>query len=843
MFVLSTVLQHNSGIIQFVMKRSFHFVAVTILLTSHYDSKAKKIISVERSGYQISGKISDKSQSPVPYANVALYNVADSSLVDGVISDSTGLFRLIDLSPGIYYLEVNFIGYQTETINGILLTKQIKVRDLGVISLSTSSVQLDEVSIEGERSEVTQEIDRKVISVGADLSVAGGNATNALLKIPSVRQEQNGDISIRGSGSFKVLIDGRPSGLVGNEALKSIPIETIDKIELITNPSAKYSAEGSVGIVNVILKKNKVLGFNATLNAKYSFNGADGGSINANYKSKKVNYYINSNYNFSNQQYVHINRRQEFREENRIERNTDRQVLENDLFGSTKIGADINLSEKDYFSFYADMRRHLSTETDEPEIFQKTYTNDQLQGVTRQRSFASERVHGVQPAGNIYYEHKLKGKEHKLSVNVFYSKWHGYGNSSTDIGTRNTENPEIIERDFYNEAADENVRHDDIQTDLSYEKNFKKGKIEVGFQHKYDARNSELIQRGDDKTSDLLTLPIDEPQGTRYRRHIHQLYTTYSNKLKKLGYQIGIRAELNDRDFLNEGTGLNYPDNWLRLFPSGHLSYELQKKQSLSFSYSSRVTRPNGWNLFNLPEFKDAFTVVIGNPLQTPEYTDSYEFGYINNTKVGLLSTQVYHRNNRDVIGEVSRRDSNGVLVFIKDNINSSKFTGIEASMASSPTKWLDLDLGTNAYFFAFNGMVGDETFSNESKTMDARIVTKFKVSKSTKVNLTHMWQSRGGNGLQSTSAARFFAMLSINQKILKDKGDLSLFVWDLYRSFEWRATNIGEDFKNTDRYLVGDNPLFLTIGFSYAFNNYQTTGNKGAKRNVRESSGGGGGL
>jgi len=247
---------------------------------------------------KIKGKIIDaESKTPMEYANVAIYNKRDSKLVSGGIADGAGVFEISELPFGAYYVEANFIGFEKTTIDNIKIIPNSTTVDMGTIELAASSKEIGTVDVVAERNRIEYKIDKKVINVSQDINAAGGTAVTVLENTPSVEVDIDGNVSLRGSSSFTVLIDGRPSILSGSDALKQIPSSAIENIEIITNPSVKYDPDGMAGIINIVMKKNILAGFNGILNVNAGTGKKYGTDLTLNYKTKKYNLFFGANWN------------------------------------------------------------------------------------------------------------------------------------------------------------------------------------------------------------------------------------------------------------------------------------------------------------------------------------------------------------------------------------------------------------------------------------------------------------------------------------------------------------------------------------------------------------------
>lgn len=779
----------------------------------------------------ISGTIKEQSSGiAMEYANVALYSATDSTLISGTITDAEGNFILPDVGYGNYYLELNFIGFEKKTIDNITLSKNQKQSSLGEIFLNAATEVLDDVSVVAEKSHISYQIDKKVINVGKDLSSAGGSAIQVLEKAPSIQVDAQGNVQMRGSSDFTVLVNGKPSLLKGNEALKQLPASGIESIELITNPSAKYDPDGKSGIINVIMKKNSLDGFNGLFNAsaatgdKYTVNG------NVNYRKGKVN--IFTGVDFNDNTFT-------------TDLDFDRDLFVNDQLNQT-LTSDGELSNmngsliyKGGFDFYFNDKTDL---TISGSIGERTFdnTSDSKYGLwnyaNNESNFGKTHkymdVYGQISEVYAGITHKFN-EGHNIVISGQYESWDGYDAEDMEeqfTDATHTQNLGYGEKHRYNK--------DDLNYQLrikaDYEKKLTdKSKIELGYQARNYYRNEEF--RYEDYEDGAFVPTPELSNDLLYKRNIHSLYTTYSNEISRFNYQVGLRVETTDRNISISNEQDDYTYEKIDYFPSVHVSRNFEGNHSAQASYSRRVRRPNSWILNNNPRWFDQNNVFYGDPMLEPEYADSYELGYRKSFKKLSVSSQLYYRytNNAFTTVRYLADTANNIVHHKQTNTDNERAMGMELGANLNLYKWLQVNLGGNIYNYDIEGEVGGQSVNNSNLTWDARFATTFILKKGYRFQLNGFYSARSVDLtgernpfiVTNLSASKEFGPLTVALNVRDVVGTMK-FKYDTKSKIEHTSYTI--------------NPESPTIGvnLSYKFNNFSHK-----KRNVdgdNEYTGGG---
>jgi len=763
----------------------------------------------------ISGTIKENSTgTAMEYANVALYSAVDSTLISGTITDVEGNFILPDVGYGDYYLELNFIGFEKKTINDISLSKKQKQTSLGEIVLMPATEILADVSVVAEKSHISYQIDKKVINVGKDLSSAGGSAIQVLGKAPSIQVDAQGNAQLRGSSDFTVLVNGKPSLLKGNEALKQLPASGIEKIELITNPSAKYDPDGKSGIINVIMKSNSLDGFNGLMNASAATGDKYTANANVNYRKGKLNVFTGVDYNdntfttdldFDRKLYVNDQASQQLISDGELGNMNGSLVYKGgfDLYFTDKTDLTVSgsIGERT-FDNSSDSKYSLLNMSDDLSTYGKTHKYMDVYGEI------SEVYAGL--------THKFDDG-HDIVLSGQYESWNGY-------------DAEDMEEQFTDATHTEHLgygeKHRYNKDDLNYQFRLKadyqkklndKSKMEMGYQARIYSRDEEFRYENYEDGSFVPTPELNND--LLYERLIHSFYTTYSSELSGFSYQAGLRVESTDRNISISNEQDDYTYEKIDYFPSLHMSRNFEGDHSMQASYSRRVRRPNSWILNNNPRWFDQNNIFYGDPMLEPEYADSYELGYRKSFKKVSVNSQLYYRytNNAFTTARYLADTVNNIIHHQQTNANNSKALGLEMGANMNLYKWLQINVGANVYNYDIEGEVGGESVDNSNITWDARFASTFILKKGYRFQLNGFYSARS---VDLTGERNPFIVTNVSVA-----GTLK---------FKYETNSKME---NTS-YIINPESPTVAINLSYKFNNFSHK-----KRNVdgdNEYTGGG---
>ncbi len=768
----------------------------------------------------LTGSIKDMvSEKYVEYTTIAVYSHRDSSLVGGTISLPDGSFKIDNLPYGMFFLDASFVGYKTTRVTRILITPRKKSIDIGSIVIEPSSTSLEAVEVIAERPQIEYKIDKKVVTVDQNIVAAGETAVDVLENTPSVQVDIEGNVSLRGSSNFTVLIDGRPSVLEGNEALQQLPASTIQSIEIITNPSAKYDPEGSAGIINVIMKKQKLSGINGIVNASLSSNGSYGSDLLINLRKNRINYFIGGNYNvrsFGNTGYLEKrifsadtffqvkNSRGSFnRDGARI-----RGGLEYQIDSRSTLGLSARLGR---FSF------GRSASSEEQQYYQPTadeglyFIQDNDFNITRN---SYELI--------LDYQLKLNENGHQLQTSVTYSDESSTENSNLKQDTVSS-SWQLFGTPAYMERTLEDDGETEFEAKIDYTLPFtEKSKFEAGYEAEYEGSSGKYRFQNYNNESDYWMENDSLFNDKDFSDIVHAVYAIYANGFEDLfDYQVGLRIENSDRLLVQNETDQRYGFNSWDFFPSVHISKSLPWNVQLQASYTRRIDRPRDRELDPFKTYMDPYTARVGNPALKPEYTNSYELNAQKTLKGnGFVALEFFHRQTSNLIDRYTVVDTlTRVSTFTYKNINRDYSTGAEAMVNIPITRWWIFNSSTSFYNYTLKDSTGSIDLDKSSFTWSARFNSMFRFKTGTQVQLMGFYRAPSITS-QGDRKGFFFTNIGIRQELFNKKLTLSLRVRDILGMAKFEFTSSGEDFYQFNK--MKRESQIISLSASYKINNYR---------------------
>ncbi len=765
-------------------------------------------------GGTISGRVLDAtSNQPMEYVNVALFRAADSSLITGTISTTDGQFKLEKVAAGDYYLRISFLGFEDLLTGKISINSKSAQNNLGDIKLAVNSTQLGEVSIVAEKSKVEYQIDKRVINVDQDIVAKGGTAVNVLENTPSVQVDPQGNVMIRGSYDYIVLIDGKPSVMKGSDALKMINASSIKQIEVITNPSAKYEADGKAGIINIIQKKDKLQGVSGTANVGIGTLDKYTSNVLVNYRKKKVNVF--AGVDFAKNKYVTdltIDNKSYLEAGTQVIHEEVDQYNNNDNL-SGKAGVDYDLNEKNTFTLSGnygvqgyDQGAHA------------TY-NNYYEGTEQKYYFASSSdmdVAGNVAGLNLDYTHKY-GENHTFSISNYYSSWDGVDqNLVSEYKTDENYNQQDINSSLKFRKDNFNYQY---RLNADYKRPVKTATLEAGFQYRYENRKDDYVFENLDVESNEWYVNNYYTYKLDYTNDIYSGYATYSDKKWGIGYMVGVRTEYFTRtiSFSNDDQPYNY-DKFM-LYPSVHLTKSIKDKHQFQLSYSRRINRPQPWLLNKTPGYIDPYNVFKGSPELEPEFTDAFELNYRMSYKIMSLSAQTYFRNTTNSFNTRRTLGEDGVMVHELINADNQQSYGVELGLDFNLTKWWQLSTGADLYHYTLDADASNTGNSRKANSFDARLISSFTLKYGTRIQA--VGYMRGPNVDANGETDGFYTVnIAVNQSIMKGKLNIGLSAQNLFDSIKFDYTASSSNYDN--KYAIATEGLALMFTASYTFNNFQ---------------------
>lgn len=777
--------------------------------------------------FVIRGKVIEKgSGAAMEYANISVFNSSDSSLVSGGITDAEGMFRIGNLSPGLFYVEANFIGFNKTRINNIQITQNSKQIDLGVIKLEASTQEINTVEVVAQKPRVEYKVDKKVINISQDLNAAGGTAVDALENTPSVQVDIEGNVSLRGSSNFTVLIDGRPSVLSGSDALQQIPASSIDNIEIITNPSARYDPDGMAGIINLVMKKNAQTGINGVVNAMIGTKDKQQIDATFNHKTGKRNLTFGVDLNDRSFSGDNFTTRETYGED------TTEYLITDGERGFTrsgyqfKAGADFFLSDKTTLGFIGNYGYYSFEGGGHSNIHQ--YTNPASVDQYSVERDPSKRD-GNYVNGSMNFQHKFNDDAtHKLEALFYYSH--------RDGDDRDEEN-EYLANSGYEPLGvyDLQLRTKEDEADNEYRIQIDytrplgtAGKLEAGLQSRLDRSTEEYLLERFDDTSQSWVKDADFSNYQDFERDIHSAYATFSGKFGPLQYMLGARGEYTKRQTRLPQTDQSYKLDRFDFFPTAHLSWELPGDYQLMTSYSRRINRPRGRDLDPSREYRDQYSIRTGNPDLEPEYTNSYELGLMKRFGPSFISLETFYRVTNDLITHISTLGNDDILYETTVNLNNDYSLGAELMGDVNLTKWLQVNSSVSVYNYRIKDESEGKTTERESTNVDGRINTTLKFSPNSRVQMMGIYRGPTVSA-QGDREGMFYTNISYRQDLMKKRLTATVSLQDIFGTGKMEGTTEGPNFKSS--YKFEREPRILMLTLSYKINNF--------KNDRSESSGG----
>jgi len=760
----------------------------------------------------ISGFVKDaKSDKGIEYANIVVYSLPDSTMITGTVSAADGSFIIKKLPYGNYYLETNFIGYMKKTISELNVRRKKTV--LETIYLKPSIQKIENVEVVGEKALVEYKIDKKVINVSQHINADGGTAVDVLQNIPSVQTDASGNVTLRGSSSFTVLIDGRPTVMTGSEALQNIPASTINTIEIITNPSAKHDPDGVSGIINLIMKKQKFAGFNGIVNTGLMTGDKYWGSTNFNYRTGKLNFFVGADYSHKRQI---------------TESGTDRELYSANTLYTTirtdrttyrdkhgvKGGIDYYINDKNTLSVSGEygfwgFERQLENKYHD-------YTSDYS---TNNYKIGEDifNINNDYVTANTNYSHIFNNKEHEISFELFYSNTDNeipYFLSEYDTD----ENYYKIDGTQYRMRTNNLSNRDFLRFKTDYVLPVNdKIKIETGYQSDFKILESSYLYEYINDNE--WTVDNDLSNNLDFSRYIHSAYGIFSSELFGFQYQLGLRAEYSQRSLKQNKSENTYDYDKLNFFPSVHLSKKLPKEQQIQLSYSRRITRPTEWNLNPNPKSTDSYYIEVGNPDLEPDYTDAYELNYQKRFKKLFFSTEMYYRQTKNPIYR-TLTTMDDIMVMTYNNLDYMYSAGFEIMSYFTLKKWWKINVNANIYYTALEGNI-ENTYdvSQSTTTGNGRFTNTFSFKTKTQFQFMAVYYAPGVSP-QGESEHFYYFDFILKQFFLKRKLAITLRTHNTFDTGKYIYTTSGNDYSANSFYIY-EGPVFI-FSLSYKINNYK---------------------
>jgi outer membrane receptor protein involved in Fe transport len=764
----------------------------------------------------IKGKVIEgTNNAPVEYATVTLFAASDSVMVDGVITDAEGNFEFKKLNIGSYNIIIRFMGFRKVFVAGIILSEDKPVTDVGTVTLKADVTNLQEVEIVGDKPLVEYQVDRKVVNVDQQLQAQGGTAVDVLERIPSIRTDLDGNVALRGSTSFTVLIDGKPSILTGSDALNQIPASTIEKIEIITNPSAKYDPDGTAGIINIITKKNSLKGLSGIINLSAGTSPDYTGSLMLNYRTKKTSLSLGIDLGSREMPGYRTSYRETYNGDTTTYLQTDNNNTMKRQSFSLKAGIDYSLTEKNTITAEGsyrvfNMARNGNTQNE-------NWSTIDLNPSYLLTDDVDESDHpGLQITLRDIQKFRKEGSE--LTAQLTYNQGEDEGEQMTQQYYTDetwTEQGAFL----YDYRKNTTEAEKDWRGDLDFEHSFtEKSKLEAGFQLRIDRQEEDYRYYDHDSLTGDWVEDLLQSNKYEFSHDIYAIYGTYSHEFKNLGLKAGLRAEYTNRN-LHQITGNeDYPYEKFDVYPSLYLTYHLPYNQQVQLSYSKRVNRPRGQMLNPYTFFSDAFSSFSGNPDLEPEFSHNMELNYQKYFGYSFLTVETYYRLTDNKMTRVQEVNDEGVMFMTMDNINNDRSLGIELSGNIKVNSWFTINPVASVYDYRLNQEEDGEDETRSSTNWMASLELAANLKTNTKIRLNGNYDSPTVT-VDGSRKGTYYMGFSARQDFFENKFSVTLNIRDVLDSRRMKDISEGENY-----YISSENwrkaPIF-SISLSYKWNNY----------------------
>jgi outer membrane receptor protein involved in Fe transport len=761
---------------------------------------------------KVSGHVIEvNTQTPVPFSSIRIQKVNTTQVISGGITDDKGLFS-IETPAGAYDILIESIGFEAKKLAAIDISKATA---LGNIEVKPSTKTLEEVTVKGQKASVEMGLDRRIFNVGTDIANKGATAAEILGNLPSIQVSGEGGVSLRGSENVRILIDGKPSTLVGingSSGLSSLQGNLIDKVEVITNPSARYEAEGMAGIINIVLKKNQNQGFNGAIETTTGYPENFGATAIINYRKDKLNFFLNYGLFYRRTpgrgniyQEVYANGQTNYLEQ--TSSNNVRGMVNNIRGGADYFFTDKTILTGSYIFRRTDVKRITDFNYRDYKV-----SKANLYSITDRQQVELEAEPNAEYALTFKKGFAKKGKEFSADLR-YLDYWERSDQTYTQVskkgdGSAYPENG-LVQRAVNDEYERQWILQVDYTNPIG-----KEGKVETGLRTSFrDMTNDYLVTQKQPNGEFATMAGLDNI--FVYQENITAAYAIYGNKLNQFSYQFGLRGESTDIQTELLQTKEKNPRQYANLFPSAHLSYSISKDNSLQLGYSRRVRRPTYNDLSPFVTLSDNRNFFSGNPDLNPEFTDSYDLGHLKYIDQGSISSSIYYRNTTGKIDRIRTVDANGFSRTLPQNFANQQSMGVEVTSSMNLAKAYKADLSLNAFRAITDATNINAAYQSDTYSWFVRHTSRIKLNAGVDVQVRANYEAPQKTP-QGTRGEIAWMDLSASRDIMKGNGTLSLNVLDLFSSRINRSEAIGVGFYTKSRFQGRLTQVNLT--FNYRF-------------------------
>lgn len=705
----------------------------------------------------IKGRVlENETQLPIEGAGVTILAPNDQKKIASVATDKNGEFN-IKVPTGIYHIKIEFISFKAILLENKTIDKDT---ELGNLTLQTDVKLLKAVDVIGEKSSVSLDLDKKTFNVGKDLLSKGGNANDILNNVPSVNVDVNGAISLRGNSGVRVLINGKPSMISANNGLEQIPASSIEKVEVITNPSARYEAQGGAGIINIVLKKNSLSGLNASVQAGIGDPTNYNGNVNLSFKTEKFNLFSNIGVRFRDLEI------KEDRMQTTFNTGTKNVLRQNNITNRRDnaynfyVGGDYYFNPKNTLtgSFY-----HSTLILNNKINYHYNYFDGNNTSDSTLRRFEHYKEPKKYNQLELSYVKTFDQKDKNWTTSLRYDFWNDDENQNINqqkLFPTGTPESNLITKNI--ESSNDIYIQSDYNTKLG-----ENGKLEMGVRSDLRAIKSDYwaIANG-------VALPQYNNK-LNYDENLVSAYVQLGHKVKKWNYLLGLRTEMSFIGISDRAGSFDDQKRYIDFFPTVHLVYALQKTTDLQLSYSRRINRPQFWQLNPFGGLSDARYLTIGNPDLDPTYSNSFELALLKKWDKFTITPSVYYAHTKNYFQYVLKQTDDGFFLNTPINLDKEERYGVEISSTYNPFNWWRLSLNFNYYGFKQQGEFEGRQYGANNQTWTTQLNSKIKLPKSLAIESIFSYRGKSQD-IQSLNKAVYRLNVAISKDILNEKMTLN---------------------------------------------------------------------
>ena len=768
------------------MKKIFLFFV--LISTSLLYSQNSEVI--------VSGTVTDSETNiPLEYATISVFNVNSENVINGVITDSNGEFS-IGLNKGNYDFKVEFISFKIKYYKNINVNNPLS---LGTIELSIDENILDEIEVIGEKTEIEIKLDKTVYNIGKDLTLKGNSVSDVLDNLPSVEVDIDGNVSLRGNESVRILINGKPSGLVGissNEALKQFPSESVDKVEVITSPSARYNAEGTAGIINIILRKSKLIGFNGSLSINSGYPERYGVSANLNYRTKKINFFNNIGYSTRTSEGSFINETEYY-----TDQATNNFLNENGVRDSERNSNYLNTGIEYFIS-------------DKTSVV-GSYVSRKSDGFTNNTNNVSQNFNAISKFSERLEKESEIDDTNEFSINLthdFNKEGHVLTMDYQKEKSSENENGFISNsqlKPIFTKYLSERVDTDEIQESELFKIDYvlpikKDGQFELGFRRNNQYQDIDYLAENEDLNGNFVN-DLNLSNTLLYNEKVNAFYTQYGNKNNKFSYLLGLRYEESKTTVKQLANNTNNVKNYNDFFPTLNISYQIKENETITFGYNRRIRRARSYFINPFPSKSSATNIFQGNPNIDPTYSNGIDLGYLKRYDKLTLNGSIYYRKETGVFTFISENTGNFVLVNeilvpvlrrTPINLASNKQIGLELNANFNQSKNWRLNGSLNFYESETLGEYMGIVYDSKNLTWSGRLSNNLKLFSSVDWQTSFRYRAPQKTAVSERKAS-IYSNTAFSKDLLKDKITLTFKVNDIFETGKWRIESFNENYRS----------------------------------------------